>query len=149
MDRSDAKNRASELFDSGFFCAESVLAAVAEYAGISSPLVPKMATGFCSGLSRTNNMCGAVTGGILALGMIYGRSMPSKAVEPTYEKVQEFLNLFQKQNGSLMCEGLTDCNLSTDEGREAFKEKGLKKRCSAFTGYAAGLVVDLIMVEKK
>jgi len=147
MDRSEVKNRASALFDSGLFCAESVLAAVAEYADISSPLIPKIATGFCSGLSRTNKMCGALTGGILALGMLYGRNMSSEAVEPTYEKVQEFLNQFEKQNGSLMCEGLTECNLSTNEGREAFKEKGLMKKCSAFTGYAAGLVMDLIGVE--
>ena len=147
MDRSEVEKRASALFNSGFFCAESVLAAVAEYAEISSPLIPKMATGFCSGLSRTNKRCGAVTGGILALGMRYGRNMPSQAVEPAYEKVQEFLNQFEKQNGSLMCGGLTECNLSTDEGREAFKEKGLMKKCSAFTGYAAGLAVDLIGME--
>jgi C_GCAxxG_C_C family probable redox protein len=148
MERSDVRNRASALFDSGFFCAESVLTAVAEYAEITSSLVPKVATGFCSGLSRTNRMCGAVTGGILALGMVYGRSSPTEPVEPAYEKVQIFLNRFQDQNGSLMCEGLIDCNLSTPGGREAFKQKGLKERCSAITGEAAGLVVDLICEQK-
>jgi len=144
MGRKEVENRASELFDSGLFCAESVLTAVAECAGVSSPLIPKMATGFCSGLARTNNMCGAVTGGILTLSMLYGRTTPSEAVEPTYGKIQQFLSQFEKQNGSLMCEGLIKCNLSTNEGREEFREKGLRKRCSAFTGYAAGLVVELM-----
>jgi len=141
--KKEVEKKASALFDSGMFCAESVLAAVAEYRGISSPLIPKIATGFCSGLSRTNSMCGAVTGGILALSMIYGRSTPSEKVEPAYEKVKQFLNEFEKQNGSLMCEGLIGCNLETDKGMKEFRKKGLRKKCSGFTGYAAGLVVEL------
>ena len=48
--------RSRELFDSGYYCAESVLLAIAENQGIQSDLIPKIATGFCSGISRTCGM---------------------------------------------------------------------------------------------
>jgi len=45
--------RSGELFQSGFYCAESVVLAITEGKGLHSDLIPRMATGFCSGLSRT------------------------------------------------------------------------------------------------
>jgi hypothetical protein len=52
-----ASQRSVELFRSGFFCAESVLLAIAESQGIESDLIPRIATGFCSGISRTGGAC--------------------------------------------------------------------------------------------
>jgi len=70
----DTVNKSKELFDFGFGCAEAVLMAVAEYKNIQSELIPKIATGLCGGVSKTNGMCGAVSGGVLAISMIYGRN---------------------------------------------------------------------------
>ena len=41
MNSLEVEKRAKELFDSGFYCAESVLQAVAEHAAIHSPLIPE------------------------------------------------------------------------------------------------------------
>jgi C_GCAxxG_C_C family probable redox protein len=60
-----ASQRSIELFTSGYFCAESVLMAIAESQGIQSDLIPKIATGFCSGIARTGSICGAVCGAIM------------------------------------------------------------------------------------
>ena len=59
-----ASQRSVELFRSGFFCAESVLQAIAESLDIRSDLIPRIATGFCSGVARTGGMCGAVSGAV-------------------------------------------------------------------------------------
>ncbi|GBD95663.1 MAG TPA: C_GCAxxG_C_C family protein [Nitrospirae bacterium] len=67
-----------ELFDSGYYCAENVLLAIAESQGIQSDLIPKIATGFCSGISRTCGMCGALSGAIMSLNLLYGRSSPEE-----------------------------------------------------------------------
>jgi hypothetical protein len=53
-----ASQRSLELFTSGYFYAESVLLAIAESRGIQSDLIPRRATGFCSGIARTGGMCG-------------------------------------------------------------------------------------------
>ena len=73
-----APQRSLELFQSGFFCAESVLLAIAESQGIQSDLIPRIATGFCSGISRTGGMCGAVSGAIMGIGLVAGRNSPAE-----------------------------------------------------------------------
>ncbi len=135
--------RARALFESGFSCAESVVLAVAKESGIESPLVPKIATGFCSGLSRTNSTCGAVSGAVLALSMLFGRSSKDDPAEPTYERVQRFLAGFEQEHGSLTCEGLTGYDLSTDAGREKFRSEGLRARCADLVASAAAMVAEL------
>ncbi len=55
-----------------------MLLAVAESEGIQSDFIPKIATGFCGGVSRTCGMCGAVSGGIMAIGLFAGRNAPTE-----------------------------------------------------------------------
>ena len=47
---------------------------MSESKGIKSKLIPKIATGFCGGVSHTDGICGAISGGILAINMMCGRS---------------------------------------------------------------------------
>jgi len=76
-----ATQRSLDLFRAGFFCAESVLLAIAERRGIQSDLIPRIATGFCSGISRTGGLCGAVSGAIMGINLVAGRNSPSESVE--------------------------------------------------------------------
>ena len=76
-------------FESGYYCAESVLLSVAEYKGVRSDLIPKIATGFCSGISRSSGMCGAVGGAVMAVSLFTGRQSPGESVGPCYDAVGE------------------------------------------------------------
>src|SRR5512137_84998 len=118
-----ALQRSLELFRSGFFCAESVLQAIAESQHIQSDLIPRIATGFCSGLARTGGMCGAVSGGIMAISLFYGRNSPTERVDRCYEAERDFMKRFSTQFGELNCQKLTGVHLGTAEGQAAFKEK--------------------------
>ena len=109
----DAIQRSKDGFESGYFCAESVLMAVAENRGVSCKLIPRIATGFCSGLARTGGLCGAVGGAILALGMVAGRDSADESVDPVYGLVREVLDEFEAEFGSTTCLGLTGCDLAT------------------------------------
>jgi len=44
--------RGKKAFESGLYCAESVVSVIAEEEGIKSDIIPGIATGFCSGISR-------------------------------------------------------------------------------------------------
>jgi C_GCAxxG_C_C family probable redox protein len=148
MDKKIVEERAKKMFGAdGLFCAESVLAAVSEEAGIISPLIPRIATGFCGGVARTRGICGAVTGGIMALGILYGRDNAEQSYETVYEKVQQFLQAFEEEYMSINCFELTGCDLSKEEGRQAFVEKNMMEKCRQFTGRAASLVAELINAE--
>ncbi|MBW8011897.1 MAG: C_GCAxxG_C_C family protein [Chloroflexi bacterium] len=98
-----AEHRSIELFKSGMYCAESVLKVVAEANVIESDLIPAIATGFCSGIARTGGLCGAVSGGILGLGLITGRNSPGESVEKNYTQVQELIKKFEEKFGDTNC----------------------------------------------
>ncbi len=121
-----------------------MLLAVAEHKNIYSELIPRIATGFCSGLARTGGMCGAVSGGVMAIGLVQGRSKPTDNLDTCYLAVREFLNQFSARFGALSCPELTGVQLGTPEGQMEFKEKRLITQCIGYVGEAAGMVVEII-----
>jgi C_GCAxxG_C_C family probable redox protein len=142
---SDPSTRARELFSStGFYCAESVLLAVAEHLDIHSDLIPRIATGFCSGIARTGGMCGAVSGGIMAIGLSLGRNEPSDDLDPCYQAVQAFLERFSTHYKALSCLDLTCVDLSTPDGQATFRIKGQIHLCTEYVENAARYVVEII-----
>ena len=136
--------RSKDLFESEYFCAESVLMAIAESRGVSCELIPRIATGFCSGLARTGGLCGAVGGAILALGVAAGRDSADDQVDPVYELVREVLGEFEARFGSTTCLKLTGCDLGTDEGQRQFLERKQHESCTEYVGEATRLVRDVL-----
>jgi len=63
---SEIQDYAQSLFDGSLNCAESTILALTKFFGIQSPVIPRIATGFGGGFSRTKNVCGALSGGIMA-----------------------------------------------------------------------------------
>lgn len=139
-----ASRRSRELFNSGYRCAESVLMAVAESKNIQSDLIPRIASGFCSGLAHTNGTCGAVSGAIIAINLMKGRSDPTESTEENYKAIQEFIEGFQKLFHSIQCGELTGCDLGTEEGATAFKEGNKIEICLDFTEEATRLALHII-----
>lgn len=120
-----------------------MLQAVAEHYGIDSPFVPKIATGFCGGMSRTKNVCGAVSGSIMAIGIFFGRQYADDAPDHAYSRVQKFQRIFKQKYGTINCFELTGCDLSTMEGRQYFWAN-VKSKCQGYTGGAARIVAEII-----
>ncbi len=142
--KEQAARRSVELFRSGFFCAESVLQAIAESRGIHSELIPRIATGFCSGLSRTGGQCGAVSGAIMGIGLVTGRDLPGESLELTYALTQRMIHLFEEECGSANCRQLLGCDLLMEAGQRYFLENNLMERCYQYAETAAKIAVSLI-----
>jgi C_GCAxxG_C_C family probable redox protein len=139
-----ASQRSVELFKSGYFCAESVLLAIAENQGIHSDLIPKIATGFCTGISRTCSICGAVSGAIMGIDLVTGRSKPSESNEYCYTLTQKLIDHFERQYGSINCFQLIGCDLATEEGQHFFMENHLMERCLLYAEGATSMAISLI-----
>jgi len=139
-----ASQRSRDLFDAGYLCAESVLQSIAEAKGIQSDLIPKIATGFCSGVSRTCHMCGAVSGAIMAISMIFGRNAPDKSVEKNYSRVRTLMAMFEDRFGSINCQELIGCDLGTEEGQHTYQSNNLRAQCKEYTAEATKIAVSLI-----
>lgn len=139
-----AAEQSVSFFASGYYCAESVLLAIAEAYGIQSKLIPKIATGFCSGTSRMCGQCGAVNGAILSINLLTGRNDANSSVEENYALVRKFFNLFEETFGSTNCRELIGCDLGTEAGLSYFKTHGLKKDCFNYTKEATRMVLSLL-----
>lgn len=141
----DISNKAEGLFRNGFCCSEAVFLAIAEALNLKSELIPKIATGFCGGIARTSNICGAVTGAVMGISLITGRNSPDESREKNHQLVRDLMSKFEAQFGSLMCSKLIGCRLDTPEGYKEFIDKNLREKCIDFVSFAAITAVKLIM----
>ena len=139
---------AVEKFLSGYNCAQAVLYAYGPDLGLDGETALKVATGLGAGMGRRGEVCGAVTGGILALGLKYGRGgqQDRSATEETYRKAQELMAGFERQCGSCLCRALLDgCDMSTPEGRQMVRDKGLFDTvCVEYVRDAVDIALDLM-----
>ena len=100
---------------------------------MSEEVALKIACGLGAGMGRKEEVCGAVTGGILVLGMRHGRGSKDdrSATELAYLKTRKLMEEFAKKHGTYICRQLLNgCELTTEEGQKFFKEHDmLNKVC--------------------
>ena len=119
--------KAIEVFRNRFNCSQAVFAAFAEELGMPEELALKVAIGFGGGM-RKGEVCGAVSGALMVLGMKYGDSCSDKAENKavSYQKVSDFMDRFKEKNGSCVCRDLLGCDISTAEGMTPLLKNRLK-----------------------
>lgn len=139
---SKARDRALELFKADWLCAESVLLALAEAHGVASPLIPRIATPLCAGFGRAGGPCGALTGALLALGVLRGRDEPDREAWLAAQSLAlEFTTRFAQRFGHTTCPGLLGVDLNTADGQKAFAGQEMKqKKCREYVLGAVELV---------
>lgn len=140
----EVRRLTAQAVDAGLYCAEAVVSALAKAQGIESDLVPKMATAFCSGMSRTCGTCGALTGAVMGLSLSLGRTNAGSPVNAAYAATGELIRTFEKEFGSRNCDQLLGCDIGTPEGQALFNKQQLNTRCERYILRAAELAAILI-----
>ncbi|MDD6030255.1 MAG: C-GCAxxG-C-C family protein [Kiritimatiellae bacterium] len=137
MEKSD---KAVELFKTGACCSQAVFCAFAEDFGMDAETAMKVSAGLGGGVGRMREVCGAVTGATLALGMKYG---PDKAA--VYPHVQELCARFKAECGSIVCRELLAGSGATQGGApEARTDAYYRKRpCAEMVRLAAELAAQV------
>lgn len=128
----------------GFLCSGSVLLAISECLEIRNELIPKIATGFGAGMGGRGSVCGAISGGIMALGLKFGGDAGKQKIS-RYWFAFELLERFEKEFGHVMCRELTGCDLTTEIGRKKYTDENLwETKCRQYIGSATAIVFDMI-----
>lgn len=142
--------KAAKRFDEGYNCAQSVLLTIFEYWNGENDLIPKIATAFGGGIGRCGSVCGALAGGVMAIGVKYGTNEPSiKKRLKAYELASKFYKRFEKEHGSALCRELIGYDLSNPEEMEkARKSKVLEEKCTNFVKRAVEELVELFEKSK-
>lgn len=103
------KEEVNALHEEGWNCAQSVLASVCEDYGLDRDTAYRMAAFFGGGMRR-GEMCGAVTGALMALGLKYGDENNRQRSDSI-----KFIKSFQDKFGSCICRELIPDGMSKKE----------------------------------
>jgi C_GCAxxG_C_C family probable redox protein len=139
--------KAVEAFLSGFNCAQSVFSSFAATMGLEEKESLKITSGFGAGICYKGEICGAVTGAYMALGLKYGRwkSEDTEAKEKTYSLMREFDREFTARNNSIYCKHLLEDDISTPEGWKKIHEAHrFQTHCPRFVKDAAEIAEKLM-----
>lgn len=111
MDASKRAARARDNFLAGYNCSQSVVLAfedvLAEH-GIDAATMARLSSPFGGGMGRMREVCGAVSGMLMVLGVVEGYDDPKafRAKKELYARVQELAGAYREENGSIVCREL-------------------------------------------
>jgi C_GCAxxG_C_C family probable redox protein len=127
MNHSEA---ALACFNNGFNCAQAVLTSCCETVGLDRETALKVAGAFGGGMGRLGEVCGAVSGAFMLIGLKYGKYQigDNQAREKTDAMAQRFATEFQALHGSLRCADLLGEAPQTPEARQRVAGN-MKKVC--------------------
>ena len=111
--------KAEAYFRQGYNCAQSVLLAFGDMTGLDDETALRVSSSFGGGLGRLREVCGAVSGACMVLGLVKGYTDPDdrEGKRAQYRLVQEFAERFREQNGSIVCRELLS-GVQTVQGRD-------------------------------
>lgn len=144
--RADYMACAEKNFLNGYNCAQSVAVAYAPLCGLDARTAAAAVHGFGGGFGRMREVCGTVCGGIFVLNMMFADEDDSPQKKRAhYARVQQFMRLFEAQEGSYLCRVLLGVSGPESPVPEARTESYYQKRpCPALCAAAAGFVWDIL-----
>jgi len=137
---------AEQLFRTGtYFCSEAVVQTINELLGMPfSADVVKLASGFPIGMGKSGCLCGAVSGGQMALGMVYGRVEGEPMQDKMFDKAKGLHDYIMKEYKSNCCRVITK-----EWQGDNFKSPERKNHCITITGKVARWVANELIEDGK
>ncbi len=140
------KDKAIRFFSEELHCSQAVLAAFADECGISEEMAFKLGSCFGSGM-RKGNVCGACTGALMVLGLLFGETQAGNPEERqrTNELNDMMLDRFREANGTCICNELLGCDITTAEGVQYARDNRLfKDFCPQMVAGAVDILEEII-----
>jgi len=149
------KSKAVGFFEQGYNCSQAVFMAYSDIYGIDTETAAKLATSFGGGMGRLREVCGAVTGMFLVLGLHYPftDTKDKAAKNNNYKAVQRTANEFKSVMGSYICADLLKLkhepqNPEALERNEAYYEYRPCTRCVAVAAEIVGKEISVKNLER-
>lgn len=132
-------------------CCTGVLGAYASELGMEKNLAAGLGRGMAGGIGSLGNVCGAVSGAVLAIGLKTTNENNIHDMEAGYktmETVREFVARFEQQHSSIMCRELIGHDISTREKSEAAMKENAFANCPKFVESAVTILDDILSSER-
>ena len=143
----DHSVQAAELFLKGCNCAQAVLVAFCDVTGLEPDFAKKLSCGFGGGMGRQREVCGAVSGMLMAAGLLYGYTDPGEddvCKKEHYQLVQDLCSQFRQETGTIICRELLDNPPSDPNPSPRTAQYYAERPCARFVMLAARILDDYI-----
>ena len=128
-------------------CAQAVVRFASMVLG-ADPDSVVLARYFGGGMTRTGQVCGALSGAALSLGLrdrCRGLSWPDGA-SPDTGKMQQLFQRFEAVFGAMTCRGLIGYATDTPEGYARFRAEGKYESCEGYVAWTCDHLHDILEI---
>ncbi|MFP4460084.1 MAG: C-GCAxxG-C-C family protein [Candidatus Zixiibacteriota bacterium] len=131
------KEKAIELFRNEINCAQSIITALKDKYGLDEEIALRVSAGFGGGFGKKQLACGAMTGGIMALGLrFYKKERHAQSKPLVYEKTKKLVNAFESHFGCTTCRELLGVDVNTETGKKTMKEYNYREtKCERYIAF--------------
>ena len=138
--------KAFDLFKTGYNCAQAVAVSFCDLTGLTETQAARMASSFGGGMGRMREVCGAVSGMFMVLGILYGYDDPKDDAtkKVLYTRVQALAEEFKKDAGSIICRDILKNPPSDPSPSPRTAEYYNLRPCERMVYNAAALLDDFI-----
>jgi C_GCAxxG_C_C family probable redox protein len=129
-----------------FSCAQAVFATFAREMDIEEGAALRTAGALGGGMARMGETCGAVSGGLMVVGLRHGmtRAGDTSQKDRAYAAGLEFVNEFRRRFGAMRCQDLLGVDLSQPGGLQQARDSGVfEARCPLFVTGAVEILEAL------
>jgi len=135
----------------GMNCSQAIFSVYGHHLGVDRDRCLKIASVFGGGINNTGNVCGAVTGAIMAIGLKHGDLKYGEVgikdlteLPKSYGVASEFTKKFKERNVTIICRELIDHDLLTAEDIEHAFKTGAFNNCPKFVKDAAEILEKML-----
>ncbi len=144
--------RVNMVMEKSHNCAQSTFYVLAEQFGLGGDDILKALTPL-PGMAERGETCGAITGALMAMGLVYGRDNLEdwEKYRSSLVPTNKFCQQFQKELGSSLCCQIQErafgksFNLMNPEDLKEFQRAGATSKCSRVVQKACRLAADIIV----
>lgn len=148
--------RAQLTMEKSHNCAQSTFYALSEQFGLGGDDVLKALTPL-PGMAERGETCGAITGALMAMGMIYGRERLDdwEKYRSSLVPANKFCKKFEEEMGTTLCCQIQErafgksYNLMNPDDLRSFQKAGATSKCSKVVQKACRYAAEIILEEQE
>jgi C_GCAxxG_C_C family probable redox protein len=158
--KKEARNKAYSYEIEHHCCSQATMLALQEVLGMEDELTFKATSSVCGGMALSGNTCGALSAGVMVMGMKYGRG----DIKEDFTKIlkgmlpaAKLVKWFEKEFGTVICRDITGFEMDVDTLEQAMQtpeamleslDQEQVEKCSQLCGKTAEKVIEIISEEE-
>ena len=120
------------------------MAAYGAKLGLDYETAVKIGSAFGGGMGKTGEVCGAVTGALMIIGLKYGSADAGGSKAKTYNIAEQFIKEFRARHNTIICRELLGFEIGLKKDLDPAERMIISERCPGYVKAAADILEGII-----